>query len=245
MLQNEFHNEHYIKKREIFRTYKEKALSLLPDAPSKVLDIGCGTGVNSEKIRKRGHKVTGTDVSETAIKRYNDSGFDGFIHNVNLPFSTNLKGKFDIVWILDVFEHLEAPQKTLKHISDVLVNKGLLILTVPNSSWYIYRVLHLLGKTSTELQHPYHIRFYNVGLISNMLQGAGFKVTKIIGRNNLLIFPENNAIVILLNILSKFGIKFAKEFSVKHSKNFYHLSFFSSKGVPVFSDNFIVLAEKE
>lgn len=232
-------------KRYIFRTYKEKALELLPDGPGRVLDVGCGTGVNSERIRRKGHEIVGIDVSETAISRYRDNGFEGFVHDINSPLPESYRNSFDVVWAADVLEHLESPEAALENIHDILKEQGTLILTTINSSWFVFRVLYLLGKTVTELQHPHHIKFFNVHLLSKCVEDAGFSVIEFVGRNNIFIIPENNKFGWLAKMFGYMGIKFTREWSIKHSRNYLHLSYFSRHGRSFLADNLIIVAQKK
>lgn len=245
MLQDEFHNDFYSDNREFLRTYKEKALEFLPEKPCRVLDVGCGTGVNSERIIQLGHKVVGIDISETAINKYKELGFEGYVHNINSPLPASWNESFDVVWAADVLEHLESPQAAIRSIYKVLKNQGILIATTINSSWFVFRILYLLGKTVTQLQHPHHIKFFNVELIREYIEEGGGEVANIIGRNNILIFPENKKLQWLIKTFNFIGFKFNKEWSIKHSKYYYHLSYFSRFGISFLADNLIVIAQKK
>ncbi|MCZ6721632.1 MAG: class I SAM-dependent methyltransferase, partial [Proteobacteria bacterium] len=68
----------YRRQAEFERTSKAYSLRLVPSSPPmKVLDIGCGTGVNAEALAAKGHEVSGIDISPVAIEKFRARGFDG------------------------------------------------------------------------------------------------------------------------------------------------------------------------
>ena len=85
-----------------------------PVAGCRVLDVGCGGGILSEALARRGGDVTGIDVATAALaaaKRHSlESGL-----KINYEFSTaeNLaseySGIFDIITCLEVLEHVPQP----------------------------------------------------------------------------------------------------------------------------------------
>ena len=123
--------------------------------PSKVraLDVGCGFGMlflaysrsfgNSELI--------GVDVSDVAVNYALEIARSrAFVHQfvnadaIFLPFKS---GYFDLVFALDVLEHLEDPQKVLMEMARCLKEDGVMIVTVPLESPMLQAVRYfaLLG----------------------------------------------------------------------------------------------------
>lgn len=60
--------EYYAKHDFVFK-YGESLLSLMPAAPGKVLDIGCGTGELSQELAEAGFDVVGVDQSEAMLEK--------------------------------------------------------------------------------------------------------------------------------------------------------------------------------
>jgi len=100
----------------------------------KILDAGCGDGVLSYFLAKRGANVTGIDNSEEAIKfareKCKDSkNLDFLVASVyKLPFKDK---NFDFIVSPEVIEHLEYPEKMLSEIKRVYNGKGKIIITAP------------------------------------------------------------------------------------------------------------------
>ena len=101
---------------------------------SEVLEVGCGIGTESVFLSVRGMKVTGIDISSSAIEKaqklaevYNVKPQFSVEDVINLPFEDN---SFDTVCDQGCFHHLtdEERKEYTKEISRVLKKDGLLIL---------------------------------------------------------------------------------------------------------------------
>lgn len=104
------------------------------DKSHTVLDVGCGDGVLSYLISKKGFDVTGIDSSREAItfakskcaKNTNISFSVGTVYA--LPFADN---SFDNIVCSEVIEHLKDPDKLLKEIKRVWNGRGNVVITTP------------------------------------------------------------------------------------------------------------------
>lgn len=75
---------------------------------SKVLDIGCGTGITSKHLAYGGREVTAVDISPVLIeyaKKYN-SHFDSIRYYVSDIVEFDTDEKFDAITMVDVLEHI-------------------------------------------------------------------------------------------------------------------------------------------
>jgi 2-polyprenyl-3-methyl-5-hydroxy-6-metoxy-1,4-benzoquinol methylase len=148
---------------------KEIALDLIGSAPQEgatLLDMGCRDGYFSRLFLERGFRVMSADI-ECGWEQCNI--IDA---NNELPFEDNT---FDRIWCSEVIEHLIDPAKTLEEFRRVLKPGGVAAITTPNSSWLLYSVLKVFGKTPRDVQNPTHTQFFSVEDIY-ALSPAGGKV---------------------------------------------------------------------
>jgi 2-polyprenyl-3-methyl-5-hydroxy-6-metoxy-1,4-benzoquinol methylase len=108
-----------------------------PDAPLRVLDFGCGTGVMiTRPLARLGHHVTGIDIDAVSIGRAVRLNAGPALPNLayvagrleQQPWD----GRFDAVVASEVLEHIPDPPAFVGLLSRCLKQDGLLILTVPN-----------------------------------------------------------------------------------------------------------------
>lgn len=97
--------------------------------PLKILDVGCGTGINLESLKQYGD-VYGLDFSRNALRLSRSRGDAQLTlgSGDKLPF---VNDNFDLVCALDVIEHIDDDFSALKEFYRVLSPKGYLVLTVP------------------------------------------------------------------------------------------------------------------
>ncbi len=251
-----FSNEKYRKRRECSQEFKARLIGLMERSDrtgrQRVLDIGCGTGVNSARMREMGHEVFGVDISAEAIEKYNAAGMNGIVADIEadaLPFED---GFFDAVLMSEVIEHLYSTDAVIKKMGRVLRKGGTLILSTPNSAFFLYRIIQMTGKTCTELQHPCHIRYFSMKSLASILRANGFKLTGRMGNNIFAVLPAR----IVYSIFRMAGIgesavnrimgllSFKYEAGLIHGDKFM-LSFFSEHGISFFSNVLMIKAVKE
>lgn len=123
--------------------------TFLQGAKGTVLDIGCGTGAVMEFLLRQGYHVEGVDFNETALAYCARKGLvvqQGTIDH--LPFYDNT---FNIVFALDVLEHVARRDLALREVKRVLKPGGLFIVTVPAHQFlfsYHDRALHHVKRYS-------------------------------------------------------------------------------------------------
>ena len=229
-------NVKYKKGSESDRTYKEHLRSLIKKKRLKILDIGCGSGLNTKKLLKDDHEIIGVDISPEAIKKYKKKKLRGYVADVTkgLPFK---KKSFDLILCSEVIEHVVDTDVFLNEINRVLNKGGQLLLSTPNSTFWAYRVFSLLGKTLTEVQHPGHVRFFSKKSLIKSMTSSNFNIELIHSRKIFFIIPYD------LYFLKYLG--FQKEFRFKTKKFFWHLSFISKKFSNFWSDSLIIKSTKK
>jgi SAM-dependent methyltransferase len=236
----DFYDAQYREGPEALRTSKLYTLACVPDRGRlSVLDIGCGTGENSAVIAAKGHAVCGIDISSTAIAAYGRRGFDGRVMDAErrLDFADDM---FDLVFCSEVIEHLATPEVLLRESLRVLRPGGRLVVSTPNSAFWLYRLLGLLGRTVAELQHPRHVQFFSRRSLRRLLRQAGFEPVEDLGRNMYLVLPPLPPP--LSSLAARAGLHREARFRTK--SHFWHLSSRSRVWNSLLADTLICVMRK-
>ncbi|NQS88961.1 class I SAM-dependent methyltransferase [Patescibacteria group bacterium] len=117
-----------------FESYKGK----------KVLEVGCGVGVDGIQFAKVGAFYTGVDLTEAGIRitqeRFNLSNQTGILRKANaedLPFSD---GSFDHVYSFGVIHHSPHPERIVDEIYRVLKPGGTATIMLYNKTSFYYLI---------------------------------------------------------------------------------------------------------
>ncbi|HYD03346.1 MAG TPA: class I SAM-dependent methyltransferase [Alphaproteobacteria bacterium] len=111
---------------------------------AKIIDVGCGSGSWLKVLRDLGYKnIYGTDMN--AEELYVDKIKVPFKEaNFNKPFPYKDK-EFDVVFSLEVIEHVENPWFFMEEIQRILKPNGYCIMTTPNPDMLASRIIFLLA----------------------------------------------------------------------------------------------------
>lgn len=189
----------------------------LPEGAT-VLDVGCGNGIISRSLGRKGFNVLGIDVSDKAIekaKSLNDLSNVRFqlMSAEQLAVSNE---KYHAVVCSEVLEHLNEPHKLLNVLYQSLRNEGVLIVTVPNgkgprevfitkpvqslrekNNWlwkFVQWLKNLFGYGGTTVQSSAddltHIQFFTKKSLEQLASYTSFKIVRF-GKTNFVedVFP--------------------------------------------------------
>lgn len=108
-------------------------LSLLPNVVNKtVLDAGCGPGIVSEILIKRGATVTSIDYSSVMVKKTKERlGHDNriFVHDLNDELEMFSDNEFDIIYSSLTIHYIDNLDKLFSEFSRVLKSNGTFIFS--------------------------------------------------------------------------------------------------------------------
>jgi SAM-dependent methyltransferase len=139
---------------EVRHTTKGKLilLGLLPDGHGKkALDLGCRDQYWTRVLQSKGYEVVSVDLEP---RHPSVLCVDA---NNPLPFADKT---FDLVWCTEVIEHVLKPEFTLNEIDRVLKPGGKLLLSTPNSFFWVFRMFRVFGKGPAEMQNDDHKQFF-------------------------------------------------------------------------------------
>ena len=101
----------------------------------RILDIGCGTGYLLYRLKLLGAEVLGIEPGRLGLDKADVYRVP--IIRTYFPSNKINKGKFDIIIIYSVLEHIEDSLNWLKSVRDILHQEGDLFVSVPDCAPYL------------------------------------------------------------------------------------------------------------
>jgi len=149
-------------------------------AGSRMLDVGCGNGSIATELIKRGFKVTGIDMAEAGIRIARASCPEARFEVLPADFQLleNLGEKpFDVVYSLEVIEHLYDPRNYLAGCFAATRKGGRFICSTPYHG-YLKNLALSLANAWDHHHNPLfdggHIKFFSRATLSSLLAETGF-----------------------------------------------------------------------
>jgi len=116
----------------------------------RLLDIGAGSGMLVEQAIQMGYRAEGIEPSgwlhEMAVQRNLP------VHLGTFPHAA-AAGRFDVITLIDVIEHVPNPVELLRHIEEALAVGGIAVIVTPDVGslaarilrwkWWHFRVAHI------------------------------------------------------------------------------------------------------
>jgi SAM-dependent methyltransferase len=140
----------------------------------RALDVGTGSGGNTQTVAELGWQVTGLEYSTTALQLAGARGLPMVQGDARaLPFDD---ASFDLVMSTDVWEHIEDDHQVAREAFRVCRRGGRALIAVPTSMslWSGHDVA--LG----------HVRRYERPELVGLVESVGFRVHDVLSWNVLL-----------------------------------------------------------
>jgi len=100
-----------------------------------VLDFGCGNGLESIELAKRGAaKVIGTDIRERALEKARQNAHQAGVQHI-CDFATEVNEQVDLIVCIDCFEHFADPEAILRRMMGLLKPGGAVLVSF-GPTWY-------------------------------------------------------------------------------------------------------------
>ena len=114
-----------------------QVMSLLPPAPARVLDLGCGTGWTSGFLAHKGYEVLGVDIAPDMVSAAQHSAAlsptDQLEFRVADYETLDESESFDAVLFFDSLHHAEDEQAALKCALRALKPGGVCVVSEPGT----------------------------------------------------------------------------------------------------------------
>jgi len=171
----------------------ESLFQRLPDhgkGVSRVLDVGCGTGafLRHAGMRGGGADLVGIELDAERAARARAANPKALIHEGDaLEMVQRLEGKFDLITLWDVFEHVTAPTALLAALARLLAPEGMLYVQtiheqslVPAAGRLAYRLSAGRLRYPVRRTHePHHLVFFSRAGLAHAAQSAGLRIREL------------------------------------------------------------------
>ena len=148
--------------------------------PSKVLDLGCSSGLLAERLRGLGHHVVGVDVNDIEGVRERTDRFIRADLNEGIP--SEVGSGYDMVLLADVLEHVLSPGTLMSQARDVLSPTGTALICVPNMAHWYPRFRATVGMFDYDqrgILDATHVRFFTRRSLVKLIERRGFAIQRV------------------------------------------------------------------
>jgi 2-polyprenyl-6-hydroxyphenyl methylase / 3-demethylubiquinone-9 3-methyltransferase len=152
---------------------------------ARVLDVGCGGGILTEAMARRGAQVTGIDLSDKALRvaelHLHESGLAVRYEKAAVE---DLRDEFDVVTCMELLEHVPDPASMVAACARLVRPGGRVFFSTINRNPKAYLfavvgaeyVLGLLPKGTHDYQ-----RFIKPSELSRWTRAAGLRTEELVG----------------------------------------------------------------
>jgi SAM-dependent methyltransferase len=159
--------------------YEQELAVLRREKPTgRLLDVGTHCGFFLRKARGMGWTLTGVEPSPIGARLAREFyGLD--VREATLEGARFPDRSFDLVTMVDVFEHVGEPLEVLAEVRRVLRDDGLLFVKVPNGRYNLFkyrlfrRTLRLRDVEIFDAKE--HVAHYTAETLTATLAAAGFR----------------------------------------------------------------------
>jgi len=196
------------KPREAMWKYALEGLGMVQG--DRVLDVGCGTGVWLDRLKKHfGIRGIGVDISKSSLKTAvsKSSPELGFLcgDGPHLPFT---EGYFDVVVSLDVLEHVEDQKGCLREMTRVLKPGGSFFLWTLNRAqrytwnWWLDKIgIDIYDRVAHD-----PMLLPDVSKVRDLLDNSGMVVNRLVPFNSFFTLAMDEAIMLIVSAFDKLGL---------------------------------------
>ncbi|MCB9916494.1 MAG: class I SAM-dependent methyltransferase [Planctomycetes bacterium] len=155
----------------------------------RLLGVGCGDGLELVLARELGFEIEGVEVDAAHAARL-AAHLGCEVRAGHLPEIEPRPGRYDVVFLDQVLEHVKRPDAYLERVRELLAPGGLLYLGVPNvqslsARWKLLQDrlgLRNAARRGSYLDAWQHLTYFGPGQLARLLERRfGFEVLEVLG----------------------------------------------------------------
>jgi SAM-dependent methyltransferase len=117
-------------------------------------DVGCFTGIATERYRAGFSRMVGFDMCQEALDRAASRNIEPRYWEAGVECCPASNEEFDCIVAADVIEHIVDTDAFIEELRRVLRPNGSLVVTTPNLGFWVSRLRLLRGKTPWSYPGP-------------------------------------------------------------------------------------------
>ena len=169
---------------EATRAFFRTVIGGLSIKQGRLLDIGTGLGAFVEEAQSLGYQAQGIDLCAALVTKAQARGLDVRLKAAEELEDSGERGKFDVVTMMDIIEHVRDPVGLLSTVRSLLKEKSELIVYTPNHRAAVVllaKVLNSLGADFAikEIFGGNHLTFFDDRTLPAALDKAGFSLREV------------------------------------------------------------------
>ena len=165
----------------------------------RILDLGCGNGSVTKYVKSIGYYVEGIDPSIQGIEIARIESPDIKFYVGDTSKSMTFDEKYDLIYSLEVIEHVYDPYDYMNFLASNLRNNGVAIISTPYHGYFKNLVLALTGKLDahfTALWKNGHIKFWSKKTLSFLSSTQGLTLIQFTRVGRIPILAKSMIVVL-------------------------------------------------